>query len=365
MTVMNRPALPLRIHMTGSEWFGSRAGGLNRYFESLFIALTRRDDVHVTADAFGEPVASGAGSWGPTTLGTLPRVRSSWSRPAIPAGAIVDRHFSLYGPLRGPARNVFHFHGPWAQESAVAGDTWLQARAKYLIERLSHARVEKFIVLADAFRDVLIDDYGVSESRIAVLPPGVDLEKFRIRTSTEPSEPIVLCVRRLERRMGIDVLLHAWSCLASHASGVKLVIVGTGSEESSLRELVNDLGLESRVQFAGRVSEKELVDLYSRALFTVVPSVALEGFGLIALESLAAGRAPIVTNCGGLPDSVQGFDESLIVQKNDVAALAQRLESALAGDVPDAERCRAHAETFSWDQVAERHVRLYREISGQ
>lgn len=165
--------------------------------------------------------------------------------------------------------------------------------------------------------------------------------------------------------MGIDVLLRSWRELSSESPETKLVIVGTGSEERSLRELTNSLGLGGQVEFAGRISDQELVQLYARALFTVVPSVALEGFGLIALESLASGRAPVVTNCGGLPDSVRGFDKSLIVEKNDVEALAQRISLALDGNVPSPEACRAHAETFSWGQVAERHVQLYREISGQ
>ena len=92
--------------------------------------------------------------------------------------------------------------------------------------------------------------------------------------------------------------------------------------------------------------------------------MALEGFGLIALESLAAGRAPVVTACGGLPDSVRGLDPSLIVAPGEAGALAARLAAALDGTVPAPGRCRAHAETCSWSAAADRHIALYRELTG-
>lgn len=83
---------------------------------------------------------------------------------------------------------------------------------------------------------------------------------------------------------------------------------------------------------------------------------------MIALESLAAGRAPVVTDCGGLPDAVRGLDPSLIVPAGDAEALADRIAAALSGRVPGRRQCRAHAETYSWDAAAQRHVALYEEL---
>jgi glycosyltransferase involved in cell wall biosynthesis len=353
---------PLRVHMTGSEWFGSVAGGLNRYFESLFLALSGRQDVDVTAQAFGVPVGRGE-SWGSHTMGTLARIRTSRTPYPLPPGAILDRHFGLYSPRRGDSILVSHFQGPWAEESRVAGESDFKVRVKYLVERLAHARVERFIVLANAFRQMLIERYRVRENRVVVIPPGVDLDRFRVVGRPDTSDPVVLCVRRLERRMGIGVLLDAWREIASNAGGVKLVIIGSGSEEGALRQQSDALGLRDTVHFAGRVSDEQLASFYARSLFTVVPTIALEGFGLIALESLASGRAPIVTNCGGLPDSVRDLDQSLIVETGDAKALAQRMHAALEGDVPSPSACRAHAESFSWGTVADRHVHLYRQLT--
>ena len=357
----------LRIHMTGSEWFDALPGGLNRYFTDLYLALRRHSGVDVSAAAFGSPAADGL-SWGPTGGSTLARTCSAFlDRTPLPRGAIIDRHFSLYGrpPVgrRGRHPLVVHFHGPWAAESRMAGSGPFAARAKHWIERVRYAGADRYVVLSAHFRDVLSQTYRVPDDRIRVVPPGVDLERFRAPGPTG-SSGMVLCVRRLERRMGVHVLLHAWARIMATHPDARLIIVGSGSEEAALRKQAAESGVGDSVTFAGRTDDARLAVLYEQATATVVPSVALEGFGLIALESLAAGRAPIVTGCGGLPDAVRDLDPSLIVPAGDVEALADRIIGALAGLVPTHLKCRAQAETFSWATAAERHVQMYEELAS-
>lgn len=356
--------------MTGSEWFAALPGGLNRYFTDLFTALRKHPGVDVTAAAFGEPPTGGR-SWGPTGGSTLSRVAASVTdRSDLRKPAILDRHFCLYGPPQvgaGHGRLVVHFHGPWAAESTAAGAGALNARAKYLVERLRYTGAQRFVVLSEHFRNVLIEDYRVPADRISVIPPGVDLDRFTVSAHDGSAHGVrrtVLCVRRLEHRMGIHRLIESWHAVAAAHPDARLVIVGTGSAERELRAQVSAAGLDHTIEFTGRVDDDELTRLYSLAEFTVVPSVALEGFGLIALESLASGRPAVVTECGGLPDAVRGLDPSLIVQPDNADALGARLISALDGALPEPARCRAHAESFSWTTAAERHQALYAELSA-
>ncbi|WP_327152285.1 glycosyltransferase family 4 protein [Nocardia sp. NBC_01329] len=353
--------------MTGAEWFGAAPGGLNRYFTDLFGALTARSEIEVSAAAFGTAPAGGL-SWGPVGGSTWRRARTAYrDRWAAAPGraAVLDRHFTLYGPPVRDSRAghlVVHFHGPWAAESRAAGSSAPAAGAKYALERLRARPADKFVVLSTHFRDLLVHDYKVRPDAVTVIAPGVDLDRFRPAPAPEPTAPVVLCVRRLEHRMGIDVLLRAWPAVRAAHPTARLILVGTGTAESGLREQARDLG--PSVTFTGRVTDAELTGWYARAAVTVVPSVALEGFGLIALESLAAGRAPVVTGCGGLPDSVRDLDPTLIVTPGDADALATRLGDALHGAIPGPDRCRAHAETFSWAAAADRHIALYRELTG-
>ncbi|MEV0029948.1 glycosyltransferase family 4 protein [Nocardia sp. NPDC050793] len=356
--------------MTGSEWFTAEPGGLNRYFTELFHALSRRPEVAVSAVAWGatsEDDPADAQSWGATGDSTARRARIAFlDRAALRRASVLDRHFCLYGPAaigrRGRLPLVVHFHGPWAAESRLTGQSELAAKAKYLIERLRYAGADRFVVLSNHFREVLGADYRIPEERIAVIPPGVDLSRFR--AAPPPADaPTVLCVRRLERRMGIDTLLRCWPDVVAEHPDVRLVIVGTGTAERALRTMADESGLGDSIVFAGHVADDRLAELYEQAALTVVPTIALEGFGLIALESLAAGRAPIVTDCGGLPDSVRGLDPSLIVPAGAADALGARITAALYGALPAPERCRAHAETFSWDVTAQRHVAMYRTVA--
>ncbi|WP_281881237.1 glycosyltransferase family 4 protein [Nocardia sputorum] len=357
------------MHMTGSEWFGAAPGGLGRYFTDLHGALLDVPGISLSAAAFGPPdrTVAGTRSWGPVGGSTLRRARTAFcARDALDPGTVVDRHFCLYGPVARDRRGrglplVVHFHGPWAAESRMHGQHPAAAFAKYLIERLRYVCADRFVVLSDHFRTVLCEDYRIASDRVEVIAPGVDLTRFRA-APFPASPPVVLCVRRLERRMGIDVLLRAWPGVLAEHPEARLVIVGTGSAEADLRRGAIEGGLDGSVEFTGRIPDQELAARYTSAALTVVPTVALEGFGLIALESLAAGRAPVVTRCGGLPDAVRGLDPSLIVPPGDPAALADRISAAISGCRPTPEQCRAHAETFSWHAAAQRHAALYREL---
>ena len=360
----------MKVLMNGSEWFSARAGGLNRYFDSLYGALRARADVDVNAYAFGQPPVGGH-SWGSLEGSTLSRAMRSRSRTKSSPFQIVDSHFALYGKRSFPgetnALRVHHFQGPWAAESAAAGGHALSVRFKFLIERAAYQRADHFVVLSKHFADLLETSYDIPTTRISVIPPGVELHRFHSeQIIAQEVRPNAVCVRRLERRMGIDVLLQAWGSVIAQLPGATLKIVGTGSYESDLKDLARKLDLGTSVSFVGIISDAELADAYSQATISVVPSLALEGFGLIALESLAAGTPPVVTDCGGLPDAVRGLDKSLIVPRGDAAALGARIVGAFQGQRPSRSECRTHAQQFSWERAAETHVHLYRELlTGQ
>ncbi|TSE00495.1 glycosyltransferase family 4 protein [Skermania sp. ID1734] len=348
--------------MVGSAWFGTDRGGSTRYFSDLFAALQRRPDISATAAAFGVADPGGQ-SWGSFDRGTISRVRSSRSAPPADT-AIVDRHYALYG--RGAPRGasvVTHFHGPWSLESAAAGKNKPTVAVQRFVEQARYRRSERFVVLSRAFKALLVERYRVHPEAVSVIPPGVDLTRFE-PSAIPDGPPRVLCVRRLERRMGLDVLLDAWPAVLADVPDAQLDIIGTGSIAGELSAHVAGLGIEHSVKLCGQASDAELTEAYRAATVTVVPTRSLEGFGLIALESLAAGRAPVVTDVGGLPDSVHDLAHDLVVPPENPAMLAERLVGALQGDRPDVARCRAHAENFSWSACADRHAALYHEVRG-
>ena len=367
--------------MLGDGWFPDMPGGLNRYFWGLLGAL---------AEAGNAPLGLVLGpATEPPAEIRVPANREAWLplRLVRHAGAVavaardadlVDSHFALYALLPllvgtfAPRCHIVHFHGPWAAESEHSlGQRGARIRAKHLLEQLVYRRAAALITLSHAFADVLTTSYGIPRERIHVIPPGVELDLFvpadraaARRSLGLPEDAwIAAAVRRLDPRMGLDVLVEAWAEVRARFPERKLLLVigGDGHEGPRLQSRVEQLGLAEVVRFTGRLSDSELVAVNQAADVFGVPSTALEGFGLVVLEALACGTPVIVTNVGGLPETVRALDPSLVVPPGDAQALAARLAAALDGaaPLPSRDRCRRYAEGFSWAESARRHNEVY------
>ncbi|WP_308196301.1 glycosyltransferase family 4 protein [Nocardioides bruguierae] len=354
----------MKIQMQGSEWFDSRPGGLNRYFTNLSGALADLGVANIKAVAFGQVKDSYQETWG--APGRTPRniIRSRSRRAGDVRPDILDRHFALYGYWPTGSRRVFHFHGPWAEESVVSGASPLRVLAKRSVEKAAYRNIDAAVVLSASFKELLHDDYQVPLNKIHIIQPGVSMVSPNLSSTDRQSDrPLVVCVRRLEKRMGIDVLLESWRQVVRSLPDARLAIVGVGSQDADLRALAQKLPIGS-VQFMGRLSDEMLDEIYAKSWMTVVPSVALEGFGLISIESQARGRPVVVTNVGGLAGTVAGLDTSLVVPPASSEALAERIIGALEGNRPSSEQCIASAGRFNWENVARQHLSLYQELAN-
>jgi glycosyltransferase involved in cell wall biosynthesis len=362
-------------------WFPDQPGGLTRYLRDQTEAWAARAGNPPRAVVIG-PVADHP-AWVrtvsrqdellPLRLLRFARAVAHEARSA----EIVDGHFALYTfpclfvPKVRRLPLVVHFHGPWADEFVANGQRpSLSITLKRRLERSVYRRARVIVVLSESFKRVVVERFGISPERVHVLGGGVDLETFtpgdraaaRARLGIADSTWVAVTARRLDPRMGVDVLLRAWSEVAE--PGRLLLVVGDGPQREDLESAAAALGLEGRVRFLGRVSDDTLVDCYRAADVSVVPSLALEGFGLVVLEALACGTAVIGTDAGGIGETLRRLDPSLIVPAGDAVALAARLTAARSGDqaLPPPSRCREFAEEFSWDAVALRHERLYQYV---
>lgn len=367
--------------MVGAEWFGDEPGGLNRYLADLAGALSEAG-MDVRAVVLGPGVTSPPMVW-PAGRGSAPlwrRLVSLYRACCAQASHVdaLDVHFALYGflPLLVGSRRLrrlplmVHFQGPWAQESRAAGASELSCAVKGWVERLVYRRAAVLVTLSEAFAELLARDYGVDRRRIHVVPPGVNLDHFtpgdktarRADLGIEEEAFVAVCVRRAVPRMGLAILIEAWSLVQAEVPNAALLIAGEGT--LGLAGAAADLPRPGQVRLLGRVDDAGLRALYQAADCSVVPSLALEGFGLVALESLACGTPAIVTRVGGLPDPVGALDPTLVVSPGDPVALARRLVAAARGELPVGQDCRRRAEGFSWQTAAHRHAGLVRALTG-
>ena len=176
----------------------------------------------------------------------------------------------------------------------------------------------------------------------------------------------MLAVRRLTRRMGLDELVRAAARLRDRVPNVLVLIAGDGPVRGELERLVASMGLADCVRFPGFVPDDMLPLAYRAADLTVMPSASLEGFGLIAAESLAAGTPCFVTPVGGLPDAVEGLSPALVLRSTGSEAIADGLADALMGvtALPDPRACAAFARAnYDWSIIAGRVRRVYEEAT--
>ena len=376
----------LQTLQIGMGWFPEQAGGLNRVYYHLMEALPQAGvgvrglvagSATVAAQTEGRVAAFAPGA---ASLPVRWRQVRRHAVQILEECTLMATHFALYAaPLGRHLRDaplVVHFHGPWAHEGIIEGHSSLRTRAKLLIERFVYGQAGRFIVLSEAFRDLLHRTYGVPLEDIRIVPGGVDTQRFatgltraqaRQRLGWPQDRPLVLTVRRLQRRMGLENLVTAMKTVRGMVPDALLMIAGKGPLTAALKARIDTLDLHEHARLLGFVPDADLPLAYRAADLTVVPTVALEGFGLVTVESLAAGTPVLVTPVGGLPEIVRGLSPGLVLPGYAAAALADGLAAALrqAFPLPDAAACQAYAQAhYAWPVIAQRIRAVYEEVLG-
>lgn len=205
------------------------------------------------------------------------------------------------------------------------------------------------------------------------LPPGGGTV---VMNGIDPDEPIgeapggirapyIAAIGRLQRLKGFDLLVEAFA-RAALPEQMQLVIGGGGPEASSLRELAERLGVGDRVALPGSLDRATVGAVRRGATIGVVPS-RVEPFGIAALEVWRAGTPLIATTRGGPPEFVVDGVDGVLVDPEDVDALAAAL-SSLATDAASASAIAAagtaRVAKFGWDRVVDAYERIYREVAG-
>lgn len=382
---MTYPHAALTALQLGMGWFSEQPGGSNRVYSDLIRHLASAGvgirgvvvGSHRVAAESGGMVTAAAPLAAPLPVRWLGVRRAVCRLLRDQRPDVVATHFALFAfPVLDVVRDrplVVHFHGPWADESAAEGGRRAVVAVQAAIERAVYRRGSRLIVLSEAFGALLCRRYGVSPSRLAVVPGGVDAAQFAIRPSRRQARsllgwptdrPIVLAVRRLVHRMGLENLVAAMMEVRRHIPDALLLIAGKGPLTDLLRRQIADLGLEGHVALLGFVPDEALPLAYRAADLGIVPTVSLEGFGLITIESLAAGTPVLVTPIGGLPEAVRGLAPDLVLDGAEPAALADGLVRALDGrlKLPGAAACQAYVRTrFDWPVIARLTREVYRE----
>jgi glycogen synthase len=370
----------------GTSWFLEEAGGLARVYYGCVNYLPRvgvevnglvagSDRVFQSSSGKVQTFASSSSSTWQRSLG----VRKAFNQAiANSEFDLVASHFALYTlPLLdrlGKLPLVMHFHGPWALESQAEGAGRLSTWGKWAVEKLVYQRVNGFIVLSESFRQVLHKTYKVPLEKIFIVGGGIDTAEFnldltiaqaRAKLGWQQDRRIILCVRRLVQRMGLENLIAAIALVRQQHPDVLLLIAGKGAISENLRSQIQELQLEDHVQLLGFVPDQDLAIAYRASELSIVPTISLEGFGLIVIESLAAGTPVLGTPIGGIPEVLRPFSADLVLEGSTTKQLAQGMIEALSGQrkIPTAEACQAYVkQNYDWQVIATQMKSVYEQM---
>jgi glycosyltransferase involved in cell wall biosynthesis len=268
---------------------------------------------------------------------------------------------------------VFLFTGPWAEEvlfsrqsptRSPAGWTrdFLIATRLRAVERAALAQSQRILTISEYYVRELPRWHPVMLPPIAMISGGVDHAVFRPSPNRErlrakwqiPADSFaLLTVRRLDPRMGLLALIEAFARVRHEHPRAALLIAGRGPQADALAARARELGVDDAVQVLGFVADDELPGLYNAADCTVVPSLALEGFGLVTAESLACGTPVIGSDSGATPELLAPLSTRLLFTSGSVDALADKLREVLGNPSPLPPRatCREFAvRAFNWDR---------------
>jgi len=250
--------------------------------------------------------------------------------------AFINTHFVLptgplgflLGGLFG-IRNLLTLHGgdiyDPTKKLSPHRHFFLRFLVKFLVEKSSVAVTESKENEKNLFQ------YYQPKKKIEIIPhpyqPFLFEKKQRSALGLEEDAVYLVSVGRLVERKGFGYLLKALSLIEDEK--VKLLLIGSGSEEQNLKKQAQELALEKRVHFLGGLDNEKKFQYLSVADVYVLSSLH-EGFGIVLQEAMQAGLPIVATNNGGQVDLIEEGENGFLVPIKNETALAEGIEKILS-----------------------------------
>jgi len=347
--------------------WGFSPGGVERHVRSLDDVAAELGFQHRIIAAWAQP--SWAGDVESVADGALPVVwsRQLWDGASLlrqrlqqePADVLLLHGFApLLATLGGSRPRIAVNYYPGGLERRI---NWDSAKPRNRLDRVQEETLDAVerALLRNTSAVVVLNEHGQEllrgrwpQTTSIVVPPHVCSS-----VALASHRPIdLLLVRRIAPRMGHAELLQQIAPLI-RAHGLRVVIVGTGPLLPQLRnQISNQLGLDEWVECVGSVDSGALIDLYQSSRFVMVPARGGEGFGLTALEALAAGALPMVSDVPALRGLVQPVSAQLIARHDNWYATVKAclVDKSLDEDTLVMASAKRRAAHFSLTRTAEK-----------
>jgi glycosyltransferase involved in cell wall biosynthesis len=242
-----------------------------------------------------------------------------------------------------------------------------------LLNKFLYPLADRIVSISDGVREYLVQDLKLPEQKIVSITNPVDAKRIQQLSQeavdhpwlVRKDKPVILWVGRVEFLKGLPCMISAFE-LVLRQIDARLIIVGEGSEQAAIRNLVEQRGLEEKVHFAGY--QKNPYRYMPRADVFVFSSLGGEAFGLVLAEAMACGLPVVATDCVAGPREVlQNGRCGVLVPVGDEKALARGILSVLTDSQLREQLVSAgmqRAADFEPSRIVASYERLFREVSS-
>lgn len=355
------------------KFYPPHAGGMETHLHDLAVRQTQEANVRVvvsnSAARSEVTVSEGVEVW------RVARIMTIASMPVCP---------QLITAIRACPSDVVHIHMPNPGAAAAfllsghIGKLVLTHHADTLGRRMLRLLSDPFVrETMNRASAIIATSSGYLNSsaelvpyrhKCHVIPLGIDLVQLHGNGDVLPELfrevsglPMILAIGRLVPYKGFDVLIRAMQHVEA-----KLIVIGTGPEEHRLKALIQQSGVQDKVELAGRV--ERIQPYLNAASIFVMPSISrAEAFGLAQLEAMAAGLPVINTRINsGVPEVSVDGETGLTVEPENETALAEAIQKLLS-DLALRRRFGVAAQArvsreYSADCMTDRTLKLYRGV---
>ena len=262
---------------------------------------------------------------------------------------------------------ILHFHGPAYLEAELEGKSKLHVTIAKYFERFFYPKAKLAVCLSQHYKNLLVEKYDVKPELIHVVPYGFKISPTPKLLQKNATVIEFLCVRRLVKRVGIEILIEACALLKKNKYQFRLKIVGTGPLLELLILEVKRLNLEKNIFFLRTVDDDELAELYQKSDLSIIPSFGLEGFGISCVESLFYGTPVIATKIGGLIEILTPLNPKLLTTEATTIDLYIQLEKIINKEItlPTPTECQDFAiANYNIENTGSQLIELYKKTQN-
>ncbi len=263
-------------------------------------------------------------------------------------------------------RIVAHYHNQY-------DDKWERDPAMLAFERRLAHTTDAMIAVSESVRQHVAANIGVPSSRLDVIGNGVDAAAFasgdrssaRAVLGVDDGLLLVGLVGRITEQKGQEDFVAAALRLCAVRGDVQFWMVGFAEDHAlhqRLLQVVTDAGMAARIRFLG--NRDDMARIYAALDLVVAPS-RWEGFGIMLIEAMAAGRAIVASDTGAIPEIVRDGETAVLVPPRDVDALVAAMDALLRDPARRAllgAAGRRRGREFGWGAVTEKVAAVYERI---